>query len=128
MIRTFSLTLSGESRLTLLPPSELWLLVILVLEKYVSSERIHDAFLKAFEIITPVGLSGEDVIRAARLKWRDYEDCLIAVCADKAKADYLITRDKRGFERSSVPALTPVEWLEMMERDHRTVYDVEPCI
>lgn len=96
-----------------------------VLEKYVSSDRIQDAFLKAFEVITPVGLSGEDAVRAARLKWHDYEDCLVAVCADKAKADYLITRDKRGFERSSVPALTPDEWLEMMERDHRTIYDAE---
>ncbi len=94
-----------------------------VLERYVDSERIQNAFLKAFEVITPVGLSGEDAVRAARLKWSDYEDCLVSICADKAKADYLITRDKKGFERSSVPVLSPGEWLEMMEREHRLVYD-----
>ena len=93
-----------------------------VLGKYVDPLLVQSAFLKTFEVITPVGLSAEDAVRAARLGWKDYEDCLIAICADKAKADYLITRDKRGLDRSPVPVMTPSEWLALMERERNLVY------
>lgn len=87
-----------------------------VLEHYVDSAQVQKAILKACELVSPVGLSAEDAIRAARLEWRDYGDCLIALCADKAKADYIITRNVKGFRRSSVPAVTPEGWLELMGR------------
>ena len=87
-----------------------------VLEHYVDSARVQKAILKACELVSPVGLSADDALRAARLEWKDYEDCLIALCADKAKADYIITRDVKGFQRSSVPAVTPEGWLELMRQ------------
>lgn len=31
----------------------------------------------------------------------------------QAHADYVITRDKKGFTRSAVPTLTPQEWLAL---------------
>lgn len=78
--------------------------------------------MRAFDIIEPVSLSADDLRRAARLRWDDYEDCLIALAADKAHADYLITRDARGFSRSPVPALSPPDWLGLM-RESGLVYD-----
>ena len=87
-----------------------------VLNRHVDSQSIQKAILAACEVITPIGLTGEDALRAARLGWRDYEDCLIALAADKARADYLITRDLRGFDRSPVPPLSPDEWLDLMEK------------
>ena len=75
-----------------------------------------------FRIITPVALTADDLTRAARLQWDDYEDCLIAIAAQKARADYLITRDAKGFDRSMVPALSPTAWLDLME-DKGLVYD-----
>lgn len=87
-----------------------------VLNRYVDSQSIQKAILAACEVITPIGLTGEDAIRAARLGWQDYEDCLIALAADKARADYLITRDLRSFDRSPVPTMAPDEWLRLMEK------------
>ena len=63
------------------------------------------------DLSSPVGFSGKDALRAARLEWKDYEDCLVAICADKVKADYLITRDIKGFARSPVPVMRPEAWL-----------------
>lgn len=87
-----------------------------ILEHYADSARVQKAILKACELVSPVGLSADDALRAARLEWRDYGDCLIALCADKAKADYIITRDVKGFQRSLVPAVTPEGWLELMRQ------------
>ena len=93
-----------------------------VLSRYVTAEKLQESLLRAFDIIEPVSLSADDLRRAARLRWDDYEDCLIALAADKAHADYLITRDARGFIRSPVPALSPPDWFGLM-RESGLVYD-----
>lgn len=94
-----------------------------VLNRYVPSEPLQKALLKAFEIIEPVALSADDLRRAARLTWPDYEDCLVALAADKVRADYLITRDAKGFDRSPAPVLSPSAWLALMETEHGLAYD-----
>ena len=94
-----------------------------VLNHYVSSERIQSAMLKSFEVIKPVSLSAEDTIRAARLKWPDYEDCLVSLCALQAKADYIVTRDSKGFTRSAVPTISPEELIELFSKEKKLSYD-----
>lgn len=96
-----------------------------VLSRYMDSAKIQRAILKALELISPVDLMGADLERAARLSWPDMEDCLISVAATKANADYLITRDASGFERSSVPTLTPPEWAALMRTEHGLEYSEE---
>lgn len=94
-----------------------------VLNHYVSSPQLQAAIVKSLEVITPLDLTGDLIIRAANLGWDDLEDCLIALAAEKVGADYLITRDSKGFSRSMVPVLTPNEWLTYMEKERRLVYD-----
>lgn len=93
-----------------------------VLDHYLDSQKIQRAMLKACEVVTPVALSGEECLRAARLGWDDYEDCLIALAAEKVKADYLVTRDLKGFSRSPVPAVSPEDWLSSMRQERGLEY------
>ena len=52
------------------------------------------------------------ILSSARtLGFADYEDAVVAAAAKKAKCDYIITRNKRDFANSPVPALTPGEFL-----------------
>ena len=95
-----------------------------VLDHYLDSACVQRAIASACEVIVPVDLSGEEALRAAKLGWRDYEDCLIALAAEKVHADYVITRDAKGFSRSSVPPISPAAWLEEMEREHGLAYGV----
>ena len=93
-----------------------------VLSKYVGSHAAQRAIEAACEVIAPVDTTASDALRALRLQWADYEECMVSVCAAKAGADYLVTRDVRGFERSSVPAITPADWLAQMH-DAGMVYE-----
>lgn len=86
-----------------------------VLEKYVPSRSIQRALLQLFEVVEPVSLTADDLVRAAQLEWKDYEDCLIALSAQKAGAAFIVTRDKGGFAASPVPVMTPAEWTARME-------------
>lgn len=84
-----------------------------VLNRYMDSQKIQQAIAESLAVFTPVALSPQDYQRAAALGWKDLEDCLVALCAEKAKANWLVTRDAKGFERSPVPAISPTDWLAL---------------
>ena len=88
-----------------------------VLAHYADPARIQDAILKL------VDLAAGDIVAAARLKWEDFEDCLVSVCAGKAGADFLVTRDSKGFERSTVAPISPADWLSYMREHESLAFD-----
>lgn len=96
-----------------------------VLERYIESDRLQKSILKTLELFSPIDLTGTDLRQAARLSWPDMEDCLIGLAASKANADYLITRDKTGFERSAIPVLSPLEWVQLMHDERGLEYGEE---
>lgn len=76
------------------------------------AQRIIEEDLSFLEI---VGVSPNDVANALSQRWNDMEDCLVSVCAKKADADYIITRNTKDFSRSSVNAITPKQLFEELE-------------
>ena len=110
----------GDARLWV--PSQSVVDAFYVLSRYVDSARLQAAILKALTVIEPVDLTGASLERAARLGWDDLEDCLIALAAARVGADYLITRDAKGFARSTVPAVSPDAWLNIMREEHSLNY------
>lgn len=94
-----------------------------VLERPIGAAQLQRMFIKLNEVVSFVSTSEEDALRAARLEWPDFEDCLVALCAEKAKADYLVTRDLDGFARCPVPAIQPEAWLALMKEEHGLDYE-----
>lgn len=43
----------------------------------------------------------------------DFEDAVIASVANRVKADYIVTRNKKDFIKSPVSAVTPEEFIEL---------------
>jgi hypothetical protein len=50
--------------------------------------------------------------RARQLPLKDFEDALVATIAEVTGSDYIVTRNVPDFAGSSVPAMTPTEFLE----------------
>lgn len=98
--------------------------VFYVMNKENESEDVQRAFLKSFDVLNVCALECEDLRKAAERSWKDFEDCLIDVCAEKVKADYLLTRDKMGFKRSKIRTLSPKEFFEHLETDLGLHYEV----
>ena len=57
-------------------------------------------------------ISAADVQNAIADEALDYEDSLLACCAERHKADYIITRNEKDFNFSQVPALSPQTFLK----------------
>ena len=91
------------------------------LEGFVSASAVTDIFYlvrkqtHSTELAVKVcGVTGDDVLAAFQKKAKDFEDCLVAVCARSVKCDYIVTRNKADFAGFGVPAVTPEELLELV--------------
>lgn len=97
--------------------------VFYVLKRVVGAERLQRMFLKSFDGLHVCSIDHNDIGAAARENWPDFEDCLVSRAAQKIKADCIITRDARGFSRSSVQAQSAGEFLRFMDSERGLVYE-----
>jgi len=72
------------------------------------ADRFVDEILDVFEVCPADSLAA----RTARsLPISDFEDALQIAAGQKARVERIVTRNKRDFRRSPIPALTPREFL-----------------
>jgi len=68
-----------------------------------------DFLLKTYGVVS---VTHEDCAAALSLSIADFEDALVAVCAKKVSADYIITRDEKFLtETSPIKVISPSEFL-----------------
>lgn len=94
-----------------------------VMNKTNESVVIQQTFLDSLKFLNVCSVEVDDIRETAERCWVDFEDCLIDVCAEKVKADYLLTRDCNGFLGSCVDAISPKELFYRLEHEHGVVYD-----
>lgn len=58
----------------------------------------------------------EDCINALHSEMKDYEDSVMSETAYRIKADCIVTRNIKDYERSKVPAVLPSEFLMNTEK------------
>jgi len=68
--------------------------------------------LKIFDVAS---YDKEAVLDAVdREDFKDFEDCLQDECAKACGAEYIVTRNIRDYKNSTVPAITPDEFLKLV--------------
>lgn len=97
--------------------------VFYVMKKVVDHKKIQEAFLQSTSFLNICSIDRDDIKAASLLCWNDFEDCLAHIGAQKVKADYLLTRDKKGFAKSSTKVRTPSEFLVEYEKITGNSYD-----
>ena len=60
-------------------------------------------------------LSGQNVVDMLNSGWRDYEDATQHRSAIDEQADCIVTRNKKDFKASTLPVLTPLEFLNKID-------------
>lgn len=72
--------------------------------------------IKRFLEIFDVALFEKDMVISAldREDFKDFEDCLQDECAANISADYIVTRNIKDYQNSTVPAITPNEFLKLI--------------
>lgn len=85
--------------------------LVYIMRKQLDPEKIEDVFHKLNLIFEFADFSVSDMTHAAELNWKDFEDAVQSVTAERIHADYIITRNVRDFSKSRVMAFTPSELL-----------------
>jgi predicted nucleic acid-binding protein len=100
--------------------------IFYILRKDYGSKVAQEMILENTSYLKVCGVSSDDGIESLRQGWMDFEDCLVARCAENVQADYIITRNPSDFKQSLVPALTPEELFALLkDRDGLTYHLVE---
>lgn len=90
-----------------------------ILRKFPANER-RPLLLKVTDLFEVVAAPHSEVVNAAQNEnFSDFEDCLQEKCAIAARADYIVTRNIKDFQASTIPAVTPAQMLEMFLRGSR---------
>lgn len=78
---------------------------------FLSKEESRKILENIFDLFDLFENTPHDCKAACQSTMDDYEDALIAYSAHNADVDIIITRNKKDFKDSPVPALTPEEFL-----------------
>ena len=85
------------------------------MRRELDAEKTRDILGKLSLIFTIADLRAEDLVRAAEMDFKDYEDALQSACATRIKANYIITRNIKDFANSKVAAIKPSELFDRLE-------------
>ncbi len=98
--------------------------VFYVLHRSYNSDFIQNAFEESYQWLEICSIDASDIQLATSRRWEDFEDCLVDICAEKIKADYLLTRDESGFCNAHVPVITPSKFFNLLQEDYGLIYDI----
>ena len=74
-----------------------------------SARQVLDFLLATYKVVS---VTHEDCINAMSIPIEDFEDALVSVCAQKAGADYIISRDDKYLrDNSPVKVIAPKDYL-----------------
>ena len=88
--------------------------VMYILRKHMSSEELRNAVQILMQIVDVVPAMKNDISLALMGDFRDFEDAVQANCAARNKADYIITRNVKDFEKSNIAAISPDDILKSL--------------
>ena len=74
----------------------------------------REATKKMLQIFQPAAVTGNDIFKALDLEWGDFEDSVQFVVGENLAVDYIITRNVRDFSFSSIPAVTPEQFIKII--------------
>lgn len=90
--------------------------ILYILCKEMTLSERKSIILCLAEFIEIVGIDRKKIINVLNDElFDDVEDCLQTECAKAFTADYIVTRNIKGFENSAVPVILPDEFLKKVK-------------
>lgn len=78
-----------------------------IMRKHLAPADVRNAVKMLLQIVDVIPALKNDINVALFGDFPDFEDAVQASCAARIKADYIVTRNTKDFEKSAVPAVLP---------------------
>ncbi len=89
--------------------------IVYILRKELTPDRIKEVFNSLSMIFTFEDLTESDIRSALTMGLSDFEDSVQMQTAYRVGAEFIITRNIKDFLKSSIPAYSPLEFLERID-------------
>lgn len=104
-------TMADRGDITLVVSALSYSTVFYILSKFEGSDTARNKMRKFKVIAQTSDLTDQIVEKALASDFPDFEDALQYYCAIQSNCKILITRNERDFKASSIPVMTPDEYL-----------------
>jgi predicted nucleic acid-binding protein len=81
--------------------------LLYILRKRIEPRAVRSAVQTLLTIVDVADVHKSDINAAFASEMPDFEDAVQASCAARIKADYIVTRNVKDFQKSPVPAVLP---------------------
>jgi len=81
--------------------------VMYILRKHINPSLVREAVQILLLIVDVANVLKSDITSGFFSEMKDYEDAVQASCAERMKADYIVTRNIDDFKKSPIPAILP---------------------
>lgn len=87
--------------------------IFYMLRKFLkSTEQAKARIEQLSQLVTFADVQGTDIHTALMCSMPDFEDAVVDAVAERSGANYILTRNIKDFAGSSVPAITPTDFLK----------------
>ena len=104
--------LAVEKRVELLVSDLTFINIAYIARKSFPKDKIFDALVYLRRFVGVIGIGQEVIDRVLASRHVDFEDSAQYFAAQREGMDYIITRDRKGFEFLDIESLTPKELLD----------------
>lgn len=77
-----------------------------------STQKAKNRIEQLSQIVTFADIQGVDIHTALMRPMSDFEDAVVDAVAERSGASHILTRNTKDFADSTVPAITPTEFLK----------------
>ena len=78
-----------------------------------SPQQARERLAQLAQLVTFADVAGLDIHTALSRPMSDFEDAVVDAVAERNEVDYILTRHKKVFAGSVIPAVTPTEFLAL---------------
>ena len=76
-----------------------------------------EAMKNMLQVFKPATVTDSHIYQALNLDWSDFEDSVQFVVGEDLAVDYIITQNTHDFSSSSIPAVTPEDFIKAITKD-----------
>lgn len=89
-----------------------------LIKKYLhNTEQAKNTMSKLYELFYILDVTSDDCRGALSSGIRDYEDAVVACCANRNRIDYIVTRNIKDFEHVKVKTIQPNELVKIISQN-----------
>jgi len=88
--------------------------IFYISQKKLGKKAAREAIRHLLHIYYPATVTGKDIYNALDLTWGDFEDSVQFIVGEGLDADYIVTRNTQDFSSSTVPAVTPEQFIQII--------------